>query len=112
MTRHVFEVGDVVECVDDSPGTMNPVAAYEVERKNKSGKVKKVTVPAILVKGKTYKVVGVTAPPHDGPDLPLVQLDLPKPHDLSWWKNWRFAPTGKRKAEGPVKKRRFKKKGK
>jgi hypothetical protein len=77
MTDPTIQKRDIVECVDDSPGTQNPVTKY-------------------LKKGQTYTVRGVTNPPHDGPDRPLVLLDGPRLDGL-WWKAWRFRKKGVRK---------------
>lgn len=98
-----FKVGDKVVVVDDSDGTQSPVKEYCKEVKEtklvkdkktnkrsrvKTGKMLKVKVPAILEKGKTYKVKGVS-------QSGLILLDLPKPYDYDWWRASRFQKKGK-----------------
>jgi hypothetical protein len=94
-SKLAIQTGDIVVCVDDRDGTQAPVRAYTkvITKGKKKGKT--IKVPALLVKGRRYKVAGVTRPPHDHPDRPLVQVELPSPHEDSWWAARRFQKKGK-----------------
>lgn len=94
--------GDKVVCVDDSDGTQSTIKAYTAVKqpRKKLGQRKApppidIKVPAILVKGKTYKVTGIRRPPHDTPDRPLIQVELPMPYRYDWWACRRFQKKGK-----------------
>lgn len=90
--KQSYKKGDRVVCVDDSG--VDEVVKTVNPRKKKGQKnppkPRTVTVPAILTKGKKYTVVGVTRPPHDTPERPLLLLCLPKPNLYLWWDQRRF----------------------